>query len=160
MANKIFLTGSQSFFSKFDDFKSKDKDIIILVDNPMDFTQVKQISNGSICKFYIARHTPEDYISWYLQTKTPMSVIKFLNKDFCDEIKFTIDNLKELAPTFERLDDKHKYAKVIFDAYIENNDFILNDEQLNNAYEVYKQYRVNNENDKTKQIKEENEYKE
>jgi hypothetical protein len=29
---------------------------------------------------------------------------------------------------FNKLDDKHKYEKVIYDCYILNNDFVLSDE--------------------------------
>lgn len=70
-----------------------------------------------------------------------MEIGKFLIPDFIKEIGFTIEHLKQLKPLVDNLDDKHKYEKVIFDSYILNNDFILNDEQLQNAYKIYLKYR-------------------
>lgn len=34
-----------------------------------------------------------------------------------------------------------EFEAIIFDAYIDNDDFYLTDEQLNNAYQEYKKYR-------------------
>ena len=76
-----------------------------------------------------------------------IKVGKFLVPDFCEYIGFNIDDLKSLYKCFDNLDDKHKYLKVIFDAYIENNSFNLTDKQRDDAYSVYKQAReLNNKN--------------
>ena len=40
-----------------------------------------------------------------------------------------------------RLDPKHQYEKVIFDAYLENKKFELTPEQRLQAYEIYKKSR-------------------
>lgn len=141
---KCFLTGSHYFFNKINGFKSKDIDNLYLVESPQNFTMSKQISFPNECKFFIVRHTPEEYINWYINTKVPMSVIKFLNKEFCEEIGFTINHLNQLASVFNRMDAKHYYAKLIFDYYIANNDFSLTDEQLNIVYENYKSIRIIN----------------
>ena len=42
---------------------------------------------------------------------------------------------------FENMDSKHTYEKIIADAYIENNDFFLTDEQRDLAYAEYKKTR-------------------
>ena len=70
-----------------------------------------------------------------------MEVGKFLVPEFIKEVGITIDHLKQLSSLIERLDDQHKYEKVIYDSYIANNDFTLTDEQLNDAYNTYLKYR-------------------
>lgn len=67
-----------------------------------------------------------------------MQLGKFLIPTFIEAIGFTIEDLKKLQPLADNLDDKHKYEKVIYDSYIQNNDFILTDEQLQKAYLEYK----------------------
>ena len=52
-----------------------------------------------------------------------------------------IEDLKLFEDSFKRIDDKHKYEKVIYDAYIENGDFVLTEEQRNKAYQLYKEKR-------------------
>ena len=49
-----------------------------------------------------------------------MQIVKFLVPEFVQEIGFTIEHLKKLKPLAEKLEGRHKYAKVIYDAYIEN----------------------------------------
>lgn len=67
-----------------------------------------------------------------------MQLGKFLVPTFIEAIGFTIDDLKKLQPLLDNLDDKHKYEKVIYNTYIQNNDFTLTDEQLQKAYLKYK----------------------
>lgn len=67
-----------------------------------------------------------------------MQLGKFLIPTFIEAIGFTIEDLKKLQPLADNLDDKHKYEKVIYDSYIQNNDFTLTDEQLQKAYLEYK----------------------
>ena len=85
--------------------------------------------------------TPEEYISYTLSKGPAMQVGKFLIPEFCREVEFTIEHLKQLEPVFERLDSKHAYEKVIYNAYVENNSFVLNNEQLEDAYLSYKSAR-------------------
>ena len=67
-----------------------------------------------------------------------MQLGKFLVPTFVEAIGFTIEDLKKLQPLADNLDDKRKYEKVIYDSYIQNNDFALTDEQLQKAYLEYK----------------------
>ncbi|MDY5807044.1 MAG: hypothetical protein SPM04_05820 [Lachnospira sp.] len=72
----------------------------------------------------------------------PMEIGKFLVPEFIKEFKLSIDDLKRLEPIIAKLDDKHKYEEVIYNAYLENNDFVLTDEQIQEAYRVYNKYRI------------------
>lgn len=135
------LVGSNVFFKDIEGFKSKDIDILELVDNPAGFKYQRQFRFKDKCVFQWKRMTPEEFIEVTLQNNTPMEIGKFLVPDFIEEIGITIDHLKQLSFLIERLDDHHKYEKVIYDSYIANNDFTLTDEQLNEAYNTYLKYR-------------------
>lgn len=73
-----------------------------------------------------------------------MSVGKFLVPEVCKELGIALKDLCVLEPLFDSLDNKHKYEKVIYEFYKENNDFYLTDQQLMLAYQEYKKYRYEN----------------
>lgn len=135
------IIGSTYFFKDMEGFSSKDLDTLELVENPKYFKQSYQLSGHGRCIFKWKKMSPEEFIQISLSRNCPMEIGKFLVKEFCDEIGFTIDDLKKLKPLRDSLDDKHKYEGIIFDAYIENQGFSLTEEQLLNAYEEYKKYR-------------------
>jgi hypothetical protein len=66
---------------------------------------------------------------------------KFLIPEFCKEIGFTIKDLPKLKPLIDKLDEKHKYEEIIYNAYLENGDFILTPDQRDLAYASYKETR-------------------
>lgn len=136
-----FLVGSTYFFKNIEGFKSKDIDKVVLVDNPIGFKNVRQTSGCGTCLFEWRRMTADEFVEFTLNTKLPMSVGKFLVKEFCEEIGFTFSHLKKLAPVIEKLDKKHEYEKIIFMSIIENNSWVLTEEQLEKAYEEYKSAR-------------------
>lgn len=144
---KSILVGSTYFFKGLEGFKSKDTDRVVLVDNPVGFKYMRQSSDGSKCTFEIARLPKEVLIEKALQTKTPMLLNRFLVPEFCNEIGFTVDDLEQLRPLCERMDEKHKYLNVIFNAYLENNSFTLTEAQRQAAYEEYKLARTKKEED-------------
>ena len=135
------LVGSKYFFKEMPGFSSKDTDKIVLVSKPVGFKYVRQTSGSGSCLFEWKKMTADEFVNRTLKTKTPMSVGKFLVPEFNEQIGFTIEHLKLLEPIFEQLDEKHKYEKVIYDAYVSNGSFTLTDEQRQTAYEVYKEAR-------------------
>lgn len=139
--DKTYITGSTYFFGSIDGFKSKDIDVIVLVEKPKGFQYTRRTSSGSSCLFERKKMSANEFVNYALNSKVKMCVVQFLIKEFCEDIGFTINHLKELKPVFEQLDNKHKYAKIVFDSYIKNNSFTLTDEQRQLAYEEYKKYR-------------------
>lgn len=142
---KSFIIGSFAFFKNFSDYKSKDLDELCIMDefifkntNIMNM----KIKNTNKDIFLCRNMSKSEFLMDTITCDTPMRVGKFLVPDFINYINLTIDDLKSLESIFNKLDDKHKYEKIIFDAYIENNDFILTEQQLNKAFEVYKKYKV------------------
>ena len=81
-----------------------------------------------------------DNIKWgILNPKTYKEILKEQENPL---FYLSIDDLKRLKPIIAKLDDKHKYEEVIYNAYLENNDFVLTDEQRQEAYRVYNKYRI------------------
>lgn len=140
MSKKI-LVGSSVFFNEIEGFQPKDRDHVILVEKPVGYDFVRQTTSSKACIFEWRKMTPEQFVEYSLRRGPAMQVGKFLVPEFNKEIGFTIEHLKQLEPVFDQLDDAHKYEKIIYDAYIENNDFCLTDAQRDAAYEEYKKYR-------------------
>ena len=140
--NRI-LIGATYFFSCYDDFKSKDIDELEIIETS-EFSQMRQITGQGRCLFQLKRHTTKEaYIDWAVQAKLGMVIGKFLVPEFCAAIGFTVKDLPKLAVLLDRLDDKHKYEKIIYDSYLENDSFTLTPEQRDRAYRSYKEYRSN-----------------
>ena len=135
------IVGSNAFFRSIDGFVSKDTDILELIDKPIGFKIFRQIKFPNKCVFQWKRMSPQEFIDVTIKNNTPMEVGKFLVQEFNNEIGFTIDDLKQLDLLINKLDDKHLYEKIIYDSYIENNQFVLTDVQLQKAYEEYLKYR-------------------
>ena len=138
------LVGSTYFFHSFPDFKTKDIDQVLFIDNP-NFTY-RQTSGPTSCLFEWKVMSPEEYIEYHLKTKLSMTVGKWLVKRVCDEVGFTLEHLEKLRPVFEKMDDRHLYEKIIFDYIIENQSWDLTKEQLEKAYTEYKNARPNKKN--------------
>lgn len=136
-----FLIGSQYFFSCYHDFQSKDMDELEIIETS-EFKHMRQLTGKGRCLFQLKRYSSkEEYIDWALQSPLGMVVGKFLIPEFCQEIGFTIEDLLRLKILIEKLDEKHKYEKIIFDSYIENSSFRLTNEQRERAYKSYKESR-------------------
>lgn len=137
---KKHLMGSRYFFGCYPDYTSKDNDYLYFVDEPIMFKEVMNLKsgNGKDDIFLWKRMKPEEYIERLFDTKNKMQAGKFLVKEICDDVGFTIEHLKQIEKCFNNIDEKHSYEKIIYDAYIQNNDFSLTDEQREKAYNVYK----------------------
>ena len=139
---KTIKIGSWVFFKNMPNYVSKDVDEMAIQDkwlpkgiNILNFKKDKKDV------FLWSPLTKEQFIEDTLNCKVPMRVGKFIVPEFCEYIGFEIKDYELLKPIFDKLDDKHKYEKVIMESYIENNSFTLTEDQLNKAYEVYKQAR-------------------
>ena len=135
-----FQIGSKYFFNEFKDYSSKDNDILIIMDSwKLSNTNVLNLKdkNGDDIFFY-KDLDKENFIKDTLESNVPMKCGKFLIKEFCEYINFTIEDLKILETLFNKLDHKHQYEKKIYEFYIENNSFNLTKEQLKECYKIYK----------------------
>ena len=137
MSRKI-LVGSSVFFNEIEGFQSKDRDYVILVEKPVGYDFVRQTTSSKACIFEWRKMSPERFVEYSLRRGPAMQLGKFLVPEFVQEIGFTIEHLKALKPLAEKLDERHRYEKVIYDSYIENGSFELTEEQRSKAYEQYK----------------------
>ena len=139
---KKIRCGSSVFFDKFDDYNSKDVDWLVFVDKiPGNQLMWRlKIKDDDLMMFKVGT-TKQQHIDMVFDTNVPLKVGKFLVPEFNEYIGFGINELKQFKDFFGKLDNLHKYQKVIYDAYIKNKSFTLTDEQLNNAYAEYKKYR-------------------
>lgn len=135
------VVGSKAFFSSYDDFNPKDIDYLELVDKGDVFSNFMQAHCKEFCCFEYVKKPKDEMINDALNSNLGMNIGKFLVPEFINELGITIEDLYKLKPLLEKLDDKHKYEKIIYNSYIQNNDFYLTKEQLDNAYKIYKLYR-------------------
>lgn len=135
------LIGSRYFFSCYDDFVSKDIDELEIIETS-DFGYLRQLTGQGKCLFQLKKQpSKENYIEYALKSNIGMVVGKFLIPEFCEAIGFTIEDLPQLKPLIDKLDDKHKYEEIIFNSYVENESFTLTEEQRLRAYRSYRESR-------------------
>ena len=138
-----FRVGSQAFFSQYSNFTAGDTDYVEFEDKPKLYKNVMQFrkTDKSLCLFKWRKMTADEFVEYTLRSKLPMELGKFLVPEVAEYLGFTIEHLQRLKPVAERLDEKHRYEKVIYDAYIQNDAFTLTDEQRLEAYMVYVAYK-------------------
>lgn len=142
---KQFQMGSSYFFSRYEDFHSKDYDDLCIMDKFIFPGRVMNMKLKGKDVFMFRNMDKQGFIDDVKETGVYMKLGKFLIPEFNEYIGFTIDDLKELRPLFENLDEKHRYEKIIADAYIKNNEFTLKGRQRSIAYAEYKKSRNLNE---------------
>lgn len=145
--NAKFLVGSRVFFAGMDGYKSKDKDYLVLVENPTNFEWRRERSVRGVCCFEIRKESISKMVKRTLASGSAIMLGKFLVPEVAKALKAKVKDILPLEPLLEKLDDKHKYQAVIFRAYQENGDFTLTDEQRAEAYAVYCQSRQKHGNE-------------
>lgn len=138
---KKILIGSKYFFSSYKDYKSKDTDWLIIEDNPVHYKNTMTIRGRGEDIMFFKLRTKEEFIKHCLNSNLALTVGKFLIPEFNTFINFTIEDLPKIKPQIDKLDDKHLYEKYIYEYYLENKEFNLNNNQLDKIYEIYKQYK-------------------
>lgn len=140
---KQFIIGSKYFFDTYSDYITKDIDELCIMDtfSPKETNVLNMKIKGKDVFFY-RNMDKNGFIKDTIESNVPMRVGKFLIPEFCEFIGFTVDDLKTFDAIFNKMDDKHKYEKIIYESYLENNDFTLTDEQRLKAYNEYKKRRL------------------
>ena len=140
-----YIVGSNAFFAGMDGFVPKDNDRLILVDDASEsgipFNTHSEMRLKGNCYFFYKRLPKDEMIDNCIKSKDSIVVGKFLVPSVARDLGLTIDDLRRLEDTVSSLDEAHTYEKVIFRAYLENNDFILTDEQRREAFNTYRNNR-------------------
>ena len=152
---KQFKIGSSVFFNSFDDFCSSDNDELHIMDSFITSkTNVLNLKSEDKDIFFYRNMSKDEFIIDAIESNVPMRVGKFLVPEFCEYIGFTIQDYEQLEDMFNNLDTKHRYEKSIRDAYIQNNAFILTDEQRLSIYEEYKLGKIESKKEKEAEFNE------
>ena len=127
-------------------FSPSDNDRLILVDDVSEcgipFKTHSEMRLKGNCYFFYKRLPKDEMIDNCIASKDPMVVGKCLVPAVARDLGLTTEDLRRLEDVMPLLDDRHKYEEVIFRAYLENNDFVLTDEQRQEAFESYSKYRI------------------
>ncbi len=138
---KKILVGSRAFFGGISGFKSSDCDYLELIENPTAFQWRREQSLRGTCTFQFRKEPAARMVQRTLDNGEALLVGKFLVPEVAQTIGATVSDILPLEPLLSKLDDRHKYVAVIFDAIKQNGSFELTDEQRASAYEVYRQAR-------------------
>lgn len=131
-----YLMGSTYFFKDYEDFSSKDIDVIEIVESSNAYK--KYFHGKKKCVFQVLKQpTTQDYIN-NEKDEMGMSAGKFLVPEFNAEIGFTIEDLPKIKFLIDNLNPEHKYEEIIYNAYLKNGSFTLTQEQRDEAYKSYR----------------------
>lgn len=131
------LVGSRAFFSGMDGFKSKDRDYLILTEQPHGFRWRREQSLRGVCTFEYKRDIAATMVAQTLQSGDALLIGKFLVPEVAQAINATVEDILPLETLLPKLDDKHRYEAIIFNAIKANGTFTLTDEQRQAAFKVY-----------------------
>ena len=150
-SDDMLLVGSDYFFHNCEGYIPHDYDYIILIDKAnssykpsFDSKDTLHIySSHTKCdKTFYYRYEKQDFIDDIVNGIVPKYFLnKFLVPEVNEAIGFEFSELHALNYLFDELDDKHKYLKIIYDSYIENDEYYLSDSQRELAFNEYKKYR-------------------
>ena len=136
-----YKTGSRAFFDGIEEFTPHDQDWLIF-NTSLNTNIVISLKGETIFKWKTDK--ADEIINILLNQKfNTNGVCMLLIPEIIEVIGMTFDKLPKIKPLIDKLDDKHKYIEVIYNAYLENGKFELTKEQLNSAYEEYKRERPN-----------------
>lgn len=134
---RTFVIGSRAFFTGMDGYSPKDLDELNIMDRfPFKGNVFNAKINGKDV-FFFRNMDKEGFIKDTLECGVPMRIGKFLVPEFAEYLGVTIDDLKRLSGIIEKIDERHLYEKVIYDAYLKNGEFKLTEEQRVAAYKEY-----------------------
>lgn len=150
-SDDMLLVGSDYFFHDCEGYIPHDYDYIILIDKAnssykpsFDSKDTLHIySSHTKCdKTFYYRYEKQDFIDDIVNGIVPKYFLnEFLIPEVNEAIGFEFSELHALNYLFDELDDKHKYLKIIYDSYIENDEYYLSDSQRELAFNEYKKYR-------------------
>ena len=137
------LIGSSVFFNEYNDFIPHDIDYVLFEEHPQLYKTFAHIKTKTEDVFAYKQMSKDEFLQYELEhcKKAKMAVGKLLVPELVKYMNITIDDLKKFKFAIDEIQEKHSYEKIIYDAFIKNNDFILTQEQRDKAYQEYKKYR-------------------
>lgn len=140
-----FKVGSRVFFEGYSDFNPHDSDYVLIENKPELYKTFAVIRTKESDYFCYKEMNKDEFLKFELEhcskNKSEMAVGKLLTPELISYYNITLNDLKPFEMFINNLDNKHKYEKIIYNAYIDNGDFFLTKSQLDEAYNEYKKYR-------------------
>lgn len=143
MEGKKIEIGSGAFFKNFPDYIEKDRDFLVLCERELiPGKLIINMKKGKDDVFFMWNCGKDELIKRHSGfTFSPMAAGKFLVPEVIEKLKITIEDLKLLEEVIGRMDDRHRYEKMIYDFYITNGTTSLTDSQLQEVWKEYKKWR-------------------
>ena len=126
------LIGSRAFFDGIPGFMPHDTDYLSFSDEDGRYPHHER----GVQVFRIVHKEREEILAWLMKHRMLQGAL--FVPEVAKMLKLTIDDILPLRSSFR---GKWRYYQVIYDAYVENNAFVLNDKQRAEAYRVYKEER-------------------
>ena len=139
--DKKIQVGSKAFFSQYEDFEPSDNDFVEIHDDAdVDFWVTNEDGEHI---FHFKRMSKIEFIDFECNRarKFPLVVSKFIVPELIEHFGINLEDLFICMSLFNNIDRRHQYVKFIFECYLKNSDFILTDEQRDEAYNMYKSAR-------------------
>lgn len=139
---KDILVGSRSFFGSMPYFNSKDTDYVRFEKLPDG--EIYQRLVGWKTDYFIFGTTDKEVLLDFIEsTGDYLHVAPFLSPAVCKIIGFRPEELPRIEKYVKLVPPKYRYYEKIYNAYVENDDFYLTEEQRAAAYKVYREARKN-----------------
>lgn len=138
---EAIIVGSRAFFSGMEGYRAQGCDTLTLTTEPDGFDWRRESCLRGNRQFTYLLESPAAMVQRTLDAAEPLLVGKFLVPEVAEAIGATVDDILPLEPLLEKLDDKHRYVAVIYEAVKTNGSFTLSDEQRLAAFEAYRSAR-------------------
>lgn len=132
--------GSWVFFDQFLDYKIHDLDYCVFENNIYKHTYNKETKEDI---HVLPSNNKSELIKYFknIRGKNTTMISIFLYPEVIKELNITIDDLKEIKQQIEPLKTIKPYLYAIYEFYLENNEMSLTQEQIEKAYEIYKEFK-------------------
>lgn len=139
---KTFITGSAAFFSNIEGFHPNNIDIISFYDSEKQKNRVHILmKNGSKYYNYVKSTYMTELYQCMMRGRKICYMASILIPEICEYLNITLNDISRFEMFRNDCDDKYQYLWKIYDFYKLNGKMELTNEQLQEAYEMYKEER-------------------
>lgn len=143
---KKIRVGSSVFFGDMPGYEAHDVDYVCLLDRPLvpgrQVMNMKRRTAGVLCDYFLMVDTAkEEMLRRTLEADEPLRAGKFLAPELATHLGMAVDDLRLLDTLFTRMDEKHRYEYVIYQAYLANGSWQLSESQRAEAWKAYREGR-------------------
>ena len=135
------LVGSRAFFTGMKNFQPHDYDFLKIVNKGKGFDYHSHSHVNGICRIEIVEMPFKKFYDYAIEKSNytmALAMVGFLVPEVARKFDFDfIRDHKYIEPFLNKLGKKHQYYKYIYNAYLENGEMRMTDEQREIAYKSY-----------------------